>query len=245
MGLQRVGHDWETEQHLSLRVELWAGAGLVGSSQGTWRRAGQGAGRSLGLVDAHWALAFGLWLLGRCLPFDLLTLQQAVVDLFCLQNCFFTLHALCLCCIVFLSLSLDFCISSWAPWWEAVCRLTSLKTLRTSLCGNELFTIENAPGTPWEIDGDLPAPGCCTICCLVTSVMSNSVSLYGLPPTRLLCPWDSPGKNTRAGCHALLQGIFLTQGFFCAAGRIFTCGATTEAQVCYQFISIIKNQASE
>ena len=165
--------------------------------------------------------------------------------LFCLQNCFFTLHALCLCCIVFLSLSLDFCISSWAPWWEAVCRLTSPKTLRTSLCGNELFTIENAPGTPWDIDGDLPAPGCCTICCLVTSVMSNSVSLYGLPPTRLLCPWDSPGKNTRAGCHALLQGIFLTQGFFCAAGRIFTCGATTEAQVCYQFISIIKNQASE
>ena len=25
-------------------------------------------------------------------------------------------------------------------------------------------------------------------------------------------PWDSPGKNTRVGCHALLQGIFLTQG---------------------------------
>ena len=29
---------------------------------------------------------------------------------------------------------------------------------------------------------------------------------------RLLCPWDSPGKNTRVGCHALLQGIFQTQG---------------------------------
>ena len=28
---------------------------------------------------------------------------------------------------------------------------------------------------------------------------------------RLLCPWDSPGKNTGVGCHALLQGIFLTQ----------------------------------
>ena len=28
----------------------------------------------------------------------------------------------------------------------------------------------------------------------------------------LLCPWDSPGKNTGVGCHALLQGIFLTQG---------------------------------
>ena len=29
---------------------------------------------------------------------------------------------------------------------------------------------------------------------------------------RLLCPWNSPGKNTGVGCHALLQGIFLTQG---------------------------------
>ena len=28
---------------------------------------------------------------------------------------------------------------------------------------------------------------------------------------RLLCPWDFPGENTRVGCHALLQGIFLTQ----------------------------------
>ena len=27
-----------------------------------------------------------------------------------------------------------------------------------------------------------------------------------------LCPWDSPGKNTGVGRHALLQGIFLIQG---------------------------------
>ena len=31
-------------------------------------------------------------------------------------------------------------------------------------------------------------------------------------PTRLLCPWDSPGRNTGVGCHTLLQGIFPTQG---------------------------------
>ena len=31
-------------------------------------------------------------------------------------------------------------------------------------------------------------------------------------PSRLLCPWNSPGKNTRAACHFLLPGIFLTQG---------------------------------
>ena len=31
-------------------------------------------------------------------------------------------------------------------------------------------------------------------------------------PTRLLYPWDSPGKNTGVGCHFFFQGIFLTQG---------------------------------
>ena len=47
--------------------------------------------------------------------------------------------------------------------------------------------------------------------CKVTSVMSSSLWPYGPQPTRLLCPWDSPGKNTGVGCHAL-QGIFPTQG---------------------------------
>ena len=32
-------------------------------------------------------------------------------------------------------------------------------------------------------------------------------------PPRLLCPWDSPGKNTGVGCHFLLHGIFATQGW--------------------------------
>ena len=43
------------------------------------------------------------------------------------------------------------------------------------------------------------------------SVVSDSLRPYGLYPTRLLCPWDSPGKITGVGCHSLLQGIFLTQ----------------------------------
>ena len=43
------------------------------------------------------------------------------------------------------------------------------------------------------------------------SVMSDSLHLRGLQPTRLLCLWDSPGKNTRAGCQYLVQRIFLTQ----------------------------------
>ena len=35
--------------------------------------------------------------------------------------------------------------------------------------------------------------------------MSDSVRPYRRPPTRLLCPWDPPGKNTGVGCHFLLQ----------------------------------------
>ena len=35
--------------------------------------------------------------------------------------------------------------------------------------------------------------------------MSNYVRPHSQPPTRLLCPWDSPGKNTGVGCHFLLQ----------------------------------------
>ena len=42
--------------------------------------------------------------------------------------------------------------------------------------------------------------------------MSNSFQSCGLKHARLLCPWDSPGKNIGVGCHFLLQGIFLTQG---------------------------------
>ena len=44
-------------------------------------------------------------------------------------------------------------------------------------------------------------------------------------PARLICPWDSPGKNTGVGCHALLQEIFLTwiePAFPALAHKFFT-----------------------
>ena len=44
--------------------------------------------------------------------------------------------------------------------------------------------------------------GCC---CSVASVMSDFVQPHRWQPTRLLCPWDSPGKNTGVGCHFLPQ----------------------------------------
>ena len=48
--------------------------------------------------------------------------------------------------------------------------------------------------------------------CVSHSVMSDSLQPHGLQPASLLCPWNSPGKNTGRGNHSLLQGIFLTQG---------------------------------
>ena len=47
----------------------------------------------------------------------------------------------------------------------------------------------------------LSAQSCPTLC-----------NPHGLQPTRFLCSWKFPGKNTGMGCHFLLQKIFLTQG---------------------------------
>ena len=43
---------------------------------------------------------------------------------------------------------------------------------------------------------------------VLNALADAKVKLHG---ARLLCPWDSPGKNTSVGCYALLQGIFPTQ----------------------------------
>ena len=49
------------------------------------------------------------------------------------------------------------------------------------------------------------------LCC---ALLLGRVQFFLTPWTvaRLLCPWDSSGKNTGVVCHALLQGIFPSQG---------------------------------
>ena len=64
----------------------------------------------------------------------------------------------------------------------------------------------------WINKGDVVHTHNGMLCVLSHSVMFNSLWPCGLQPVRLLCPWNSPGKNTGVGCHFLLQGIFLTQG---------------------------------
>ena len=47
----------------------------------------------------------------------------------------------------------------------------------------------------------------------VCSDMSDFLRLHALQPAGLLWPWDFASKNTGVGCHFLLQGIFLSQGW--------------------------------
>ena len=49
-----------------------------------------------------------------------------------------------------------------------------------------------------------PLQSCLTLC--------EPVDCSPPGPCWLLCLWDSPGKNTGMGSHALLQGIFPTRG---------------------------------
>ena len=66
------------------------------------------------------------------------------------------------------------------------------------------------------------------------SIVSDSLPPHGRYPTRLLCPWTFPGKDTGVGCHFFLQenlsdprikatSPVLTDGF------LYHC-ATREAQ---------------
>ena len=59
----------------------------------------------------------------------------------------------------------------------------------------------------------------CTRVCSVASVMSGSLWPHKLQPTRLLCPQNSPGKNTGVGCHFLFQSKCIRIYYF---GRNFS-----------------------
>ena len=58
---------------------------------------------------------------------------------------------------------------------------------------------------PQEVGVRIPFVG---VRAKVASVVSSPMRPHVLQPARLLCPWDSPGKNTGVGCHFLHHGIF-------------------------------------
>ena len=80
-----------------------------------------------------------------------------------------------------------------------------------------------------------------TACC-DRSVLSGSLSPCGLQPARLLCPWDSPGKNTAVGCHALLQGIFPTQGLQADSLPLGRLGSPTQHHECGKYHRIRRSK---
>ena len=69
------------------------------------------------------------------------------------------------------------------------------------------------------------------VCLRVLSVF-GCIHLYGPQPTRLLCPWDSPGKNTGVGCYAFCRRSSQSKDELASfmspalAGGFFTTSAT-------------------
>ena len=90
------------------------------------------------------------------------------------------------------------CWTDWLTAWT----VTETGSART------LYGLENAAGAGGLLGRVVWAP-----LARVCSVVSDSLWPRGLQPTRILCPWDSPGKNT--GVNRLpfaSPGIFTTQG---------------------------------
>ena len=99
-------------------------------------------------------------------------------------------------------------------WWAAVHGIAKSQTWLSDFFHFSLSCIGEGNGNPLQCS------------CLENPRDGGAwwAAIYGVPQSRtplkrlsssssrLLCPWDSPGKNTRVGCHFLLQGIFPTQG---------------------------------
>ena len=71
----------------------------------------------------------------------------------------------------------------------------------------------------------------------MASLLFSSLQTYGLQLSRLLCPWDFPGKKTKVDCHFLLQGNLpgpeikpITRVSPALAGRFFTTSTTWETE---------------
>ena len=82
-----------------------------------------------------------------------------------------------------------------------------------------------------------------SITLLACSVVSNSLPPQGLQSTRLLYPWNFPGKNTGVSCHFLLQGVFPIQGLTCIScvsciGRQIVYHCATSIAICYLSIYV-------
>ena len=119
--------------------------------------------------------------------------------------------------------------------------VTPRTVARQSPLSMEFSRQEYWGGLPCSPPGDLPDPGmeprssalqasslpCVTREAPLSRLVVSDSATPCTVAARLLCPWDSPGKNSGVGSHSLLQGIFPTQGsswprVSCIAGGFFT-----------------------
>ena len=92
-------------------------------------------------------------------------------------------------------------------------------TWYTKICGFQ-YPWESWDQSPMGTEGWL-----CCCWCLVAKSYPTLLRHHGLQPTRLLCPWDFPGKSTEVGCPFLLRGSSQPRDqtcISCTAGRFFT-----------------------
>ena len=106
------------------------------------------------------------------------------------------------------------------PAWRNPGKIPSLQL--TSILSKFLFLLGEIHLFPINIETDLTLPmnGPSleevqeneSSLCLVDQLCPTLCDLMDGSPPGSSCLWDFPGKNTGVGCHALLQGIFPTQG---------------------------------
>ena len=92
----------------------------------------------------------------------------------------------------------------------ASCHVCDCWTIRTEAIWAYIFGwYRKNLSTPWPN----PHPQVLLHCCCLVAKSCPTFSRPHRPePTRILCPWDFPGKNAGEGCRFLLQRIFLIQG---------------------------------
>ena len=83
--------------------------------------------------------------------------------------------------------------------WRSICHPTSILQVGHLLETDSLHFPSRCFGPMFRVSKVLVAQSCLIL-------------WDPLDPGRLLCPWNSPGKNTGVGCHCFFQGIFPTQG---------------------------------
>ena len=111
---------------------------------------------------------------------------------------------------------LSLCVTSFCDTSRVTSCVTSLCVTHPVVCkllhnSSQYVHVPSLPRNPfwWNFT---EVKKVCVYVCVSHSIMLDSLWLHGLQLTRLLCPWNTPGRNTGVGCHSLFQGIFPTQG---------------------------------